>query len=66
MKTHPSRRTLLGVVALIVTVFTSGCAEMVDVLNATANELERQRLEAEYASYYMPRPSSDTSAAGIK
>jgi len=61
-----SSRLLFAALALIVSALSSGCAQMVDVLNATASELERQRAEAEYYSYYAPRPSSDTSAPGIK
>jgi hypothetical protein len=69
MKKHPCR-FVAAVLILAATSLFAGCAQMVDVLNATANELERQRLESEYAAYYaaynLPRPASDTSAPGIK
>ena len=48
----------------------SGCAHLVDGLNQVAYELDqenqRQAYAAYYATYYGPRPSSDTSAPGIK
>ena len=48
----------------------SGCASLVDGLNQVAyaldQENQRQAAAAYYQTYYGPRPSSDTSAPGIK
>lgn len=65
MKKHPFR-LLLAFGLIAATWFASGCAHVVDVLNATAGQLEQERQAREYYDYYAPRPSSDTSARGIK
>lgn len=69
MKKHLPR-SLLALVALTTALFTSGCAHIVDGLNAIADELDRQSQEYAYAAYYQyyyaPGVPSDTSACGIK
>jgi hypothetical protein len=63
-------RPLLAVAALTTALFTSGCAQIVDGLNAIADELDRQNQACAYAAYYQyyyaPRVPGDTSAGGIK
>jgi len=69
MKKHLPR-SLLALAALTSALFTSGCAHIVEGLNAVAYELDRQNQEYAYAAYYQyyyaPRIPSDTSACGIK
>jgi hypothetical protein len=52
------------------TALLSGCASLVDGLNQVAYHLDQENQRnaeaAYYATYYGPRPSSDTSAPGIK
>lgn len=64
----PLVATLLALAGLTL---LSGCAHVVEVLQVTADELNRQQQEMAYQSYlqqnyYYGRPSSDTSAPGIK
>jgi len=69
MKPTPPR-LLLGLLALGAAGFVSGCASMTEFLQLTADELSRQQEAMAYQAYvrdyYGPRPSSDTSAPGIK
>ena len=68
------RKSLLRFIAvagtIVMAALLSGCASLVDGLNQVAYELDqenqRQAAAAFYRTYYGPRPSSDTSAPGIK
>jgi len=70
----PMRKSLLRFIPIAVlgamAALLSGCAHVVDGLNQVAYELDqenqRQAAAAYYRNYYGPRPSSDTSAPGIK
>ena len=70
MKASLPFRFSLATLALAVAGFTSGCAHVNEVLWRTADELQRQQEAIAYQNYiqayYGPRPSSDTSAPGIK
>ncbi len=63
-------RILLALIAVAASGLVSGCASMTEFLQITADELQRQQEAMAYQAYvrdyYGPRPSSDTSAPGIR
>ena len=63
-------RILLALLTVAATGLVSGCASMTAFLQVTADELQRQQdamaYQAYVRDYYGPRPSSDTSAPGIR
>lgn len=69
MKPAPPR-LFIALLAVVASGFVSGCASVTEFLQVTADELQRQQdamaYQAYVRDYYGPRPSSDTSAPGIR